>query len=101
MKNKTPKLSRINPLTLLPYVITAVISLIIGVIVFKAKEIAPFGSRSVLCMDLWGQYFPMYVNNVNAGSLSEILHSWNGAFGYNNWAQSAYCCNSIFVRTCF
>ena len=97
MTKQSSKLSKINPLAILPYVIAAAISLAIGVIVFKAKEIAPFGSRSVLCMDLWGQYFPMYVNNVNADSLSEILHSWNGAFGYNNWAQSAYYCNSIFI----
>ncbi|MBP7185641.1 MAG: YfhO family protein [Ruminococcus sp.] len=97
MTKQSSKLSKINPLAILPYVIAAAISLAIGVIVFKAKEIAPFGSRSVLCMDLWGQYFPMYVNNVNAGSLSEILHSWNGAFGYNNWVQSAYYCNSIFI----
>ena len=69
MTKQSSKLSKINPLAILPYVIAAAISLAIGVIVFKAKEIAPFGSRSVLCMDLWGQYFPMYVNNVNAGSL--------------------------------
>lgn len=97
MKNKPTKLSRIKPTSLLSYLIAASISLTIGIILFKAREIAPFGEKSVLCMDLWGQYFPMYVNNINASSLSELLHSWNGALGYNNWAQSAYYCNSIFI----
>lgn len=81
---------------LLPYIITAVISTTIGIIIYKAKHISPFGDQSVLCMDLWGQYFPMYVNNKNAG-LSEMFHSWNGAFGFNNWAQNAYYCNSPFL----
>jgi uncharacterized membrane protein YfhO len=83
---------------LAPYIITAIVSTIIGIIFFKANKIAPFGDRSVLCMDLWGQYFSMYVNNKGA-SFSEMFHSWNGAFGFNNFAQGAYYTNSIFLFT--
>ena len=82
---------------LLPYILVAVLSAIIVIIAFIKKGIAPFGGNSLLCMDLWGQYLPMYVNNKEAANLSELLYSWNGAFGFNNWAQSAYYCNSIFV----
>ena len=82
---------------LLPYLLTALISAVIVIIAFKKRGIAPFGENSVLCMDLWGQYFPMYVNNKEAESLSGLLYSWNGALGFNNWAQSAYYCNSVFV----
>ena len=81
---------------LLPYIITAILSTTIGIIIFKINKVAPFGEKSVLCMDLWGQYFSMYVNNKNA-DLSEMFHSWNGAFGFNNWAQNAYYCNSPFL----
>ena len=79
-----------------PYLIAFVISTVIGLILYKAKNIMPFGDQSILCMDLWGQYFPMYVQNAEADSIQDMLYSWNGAFGYNNWAQNAYYCNSIF-----
>ena len=78
------------------YLLAFVISFGIGVIVFKAKNIAPFGDNSLLCMDLWGQYFPMYVQQATADVGADMFYSWNGAFGYNNWAQNAYYCYSIF-----
>ena len=81
----------------LPYVLAFVISLCIGLITYAAKEVMPFGENSVLCMDLWGQYFPMYVEKANADSFSELLYSWNGALGYNIFAQNAYYSNSIFL----
>ncbi|MCM1133289.1 MAG: YfhO family protein [Ruminococcus flavefaciens] len=80
-----------------PYLIVSVISLIIGLMMFRAREIYPMGEKSVLCMDLWGQYFSMYVNNKQADSIADMMYSWNGGFGFNNWAQSAYYCNSIFL----
>ena len=83
--------------TALSYLLTAIISAIVGIIVFYRNKVAPFGDESVLCMDLWGQYMPMYVNNKEAEGISGLLYSWNGAFGFNNWAQSAYYCNSIFI----
>ena len=84
-------------LVLVPYLITGCISAIIGILMFRTKEIAPYGEKCVLNLDLWGQYFPMYFNNRQAESLSDMMYSWNGAFGFNNWAQSAYYCNSIFL----
>lgn len=96
-KNKSkPDIKKIL-LILLPYLLAALISAVIGIITFKVRGIAPFGDNSVLCMDLWGQYFSMYVNNKEAEGLSGLFYSWNGAFGFNNWAQSAYYCNSIFI----
>lgn len=79
-----------------PYLIAFAISTVIGLILYKVKNIMPFGDQSILCMDLWGQYFPMYVQNAEADSIQDMLYSWNGAFGYNNWAQNAYYCNSVF-----
>lgn len=80
-----------------PYVIAFVISFAVGLLMYKAREISPFGDNSILCMDLWGQYFPMYVQNAEADSFRDMFYSWNGAFGYNNWAQNAYYCNSVFL----
>ncbi len=82
---------------LLMYIIAAAAAFLICRQVFIIKQIAPYGNNSVLCMDLWGQYFPMYIQNARAESLSELFYSWDGAFGHNNWAQSAYYCNSVFL----
>lgn len=79
------------------YVLAFCIPTAIGLLMYKVKEITPFGDNSVLCMDLWGQYAPMYAQLSKSESLAELFYSWNGAFGYNNWAQSAYYCNSIFL----
>ncbi len=99
-----PKISyHVNPkqlsllLALIAYLLAFCIPVIIGLLMYKAMEIAPFGEESVLCMDLWGQYAPMYTQFSQSDSLSELFYSWNGAFGYNNWAQSAYYSNSIFL----
>ncbi len=83
--------------TALPYTCAFLVSFIIGIVLFAAKGIVPFGENSVLCMDMWGQYFPMYFQKATADTLSDAFYSWNGAFGYNNWAQNAYYCNSIFL----
>lgn len=93
MKKTTKK----SLLTVFPYIIAFIISFIGGMIVFAVKDISPFGNNSLLCMDLWGQYFPMYVQQATSESFADLFYSWNGAFGYNNWAQSAYYCNSIFL----
>ena len=97
MKNKNSSTLGSKVLNIIPYLIAAAVSTIIGVLVFKHRHIAPFGEKAVLCMDLWGQYFSMYVNNKSADTIADLFHSWNGAFGFNNWTQSAYYCNSIFV----
>lgn len=65
-----------------------------SLLIFAAAcGLAPFGDRSLLSMDLWGQYYPMIVESVeNPFS----LWSWNGALGYSAIAQNAYYTNSIF-----
>lgn len=84
------------PYMLARYILAFFIPVIIVGIVYKAMEIAPFGDNSILSMDLWGEYFPMYKYNFkDAESLSELLYNWNGGLGVNNLAQSAYYCNSI------
>ncbi len=84
-------------MTIAAYVLAFCIPAAIGLLMYKVKEIAPFGEKSVLCMDLWGQYAPMYAQLAQGETLADLFYSWNGAFGYNNWAQSAYYCNSIFL----
>ena len=69
----------------------------IGVLLLIRFQAAPFGSRSLICLDLYDQYLPMYLQQTSLSNLSGLFHSWNGVLGYNNWAQSAYYCNSIFL----
>lgn len=78
------KLNKSVIITLFSYITVIVISAIIGIITFKKCEIAPYGKNSILCMDLWGQYFPMYINNKQADGLAGLMYSWNGGFGFNN-----------------
>ncbi len=80
----------------LSYAAVFIISLVSGLLMFKKLKIAPFGDESVLCMDLWGQYAPMYAQLMQIDSLADMIHSWNGVFGFNNLAMNAYYCNSIF-----
>ncbi|MEE1114375.1 MAG: YfhO family protein, partial [Eubacterium sp.] len=81
----------------LEYCAVFAVPLIAGLIVFAMKGIYPFGDKSLICMDLGNQYFPMYVQKANAGSLGSLLYSSSGTLGYNNWAQMAYYSNSLFV----
>lgn len=80
----------------LAYAAAFFIALVSGLMMFKALNIAPFGDESVLCMDLWGQYAPMYAQLMQVDSLADLIHSWNGVFGFNNLAMNAYYCNSLF-----
>ena len=73
------------------------ISLFTGILFLIVFQAAPFGKRSLICLDLFDQYLPMYYQQTHLTSLSGLFHSWNGSLGYNNWAQSAYYCNSIFL----
>ena len=60
-------------------------------------KIYPFGDESLLNMDLWGQYFPMLIEQYsNRHYFLSNFFSWNGSAGFNIYAQSAYYCNSIF-----
>lgn len=77
--------------------IVFIIPIITGLIFFKQREIHPFGENSLLSVDLWGQYFPMYRQFSYSNSFSEAMYSWNGALGFNNFVQSAFYCRSLFL----
>ncbi len=79
------------------YMLAFAIPVLAGIWMYRIKGIAPFGENSILNMDLWGQYFPMYVQQFKNAEGSELLYSWNGGLGYNNWAQSAYYTNSALL----
>ena len=74
-----------------------VLPLAAACICFSKLKVAPFGEFSLLNMDLWGQYFPMYADQYNHRSQLSLFFSWNGGLGFNSFAQSAYYCNSLFL----
>ncbi|MBQ8504374.1 MAG: YfhO family protein [Clostridia bacterium] len=61
---------------------------------FALREIAPFGERTLCSMDGFSQYWPMLENMSDAIRNGEVFYSFNGALGFNLWAQSAYYTNS-------
>lgn len=71
--------------------------LMIGFCMLWRLRVAPFGENALIGMDLADQYFGSFLNLSNIKSLPELFYSWDGGLGYNNWAQSAYYCNSIFI----
>lgn len=101
--SKAPKAALTNEkkrdiaLAVLRYLIVFLVPLITGIIIFKKKEIAPFGPNDVLSIDLWGQYFPMYRKFAFDSGISEAMYNWSGALGFNNWVQNAFYCRSIFL----
>ncbi|MBQ9065250.1 MAG: YfhO family protein [Blautia sp.] len=92
-----------NFYSLLQYLFVFGVTLLTGIIMYRTKEVAPFGGNSVLNMDLWGQYFPMYVQQSEIQSFSEHFFSFKGVLGFNNWAQSAYYTNapSLLILSLF
>ncbi len=90
-------LSKINKKTLCYYLLAFLVPMIFVLISFSKMGIYPYGEDSLLNMDLWGQYFPMYVEKYNnIKDFDSGLFSWNGALGFNLFAQTAYYGNSIF-----
>ncbi len=83
--------------SVLPYSIAFLLAFGIGVITYFVLGIAPFGDKTIISMDLWAQYFPMYAEKQQMDSLADLFWSWNGGLGFNQWAQSAYYTNSIFA----
>ncbi len=63
--------------------------LVVGFVFFLLHN-RPFGDNTILSMDLWGQYFPMYKQQSDLSSLQELFFSWKGNLGFNNYAQMAY-----------
>lgn len=64
---------------------------------FARLKVAPFGEFSMLNLDLWGQYFPIYVDQNNHRVSMSLVYSWNGGLGFNSFAQSGYYGNSLFL----
>jgi len=80
------------PLTLaLSFAVPAVVLLIC----FAVCDIAPFGDRTLCSMDGYSQYYPMLMTMSEAVKEGEIFYSFNGALGFNLWAQSGYYTNSL------
>ncbi|MBR6638687.1 MAG: YfhO family protein [Lachnospiraceae bacterium] len=63
----------------------------IGFIICK---IAPFGDKSLMAIDAWGQYFPMLREMRRAFLSGNLSYSFAGGLGFNLIAQSAYYTNS-------
>ncbi len=61
-------------------------SLFCALFLFAITSIYPFGSRTLLSMDAWSQYFPMMMEGKDG--LSQW--SFSGALGFNRLAESAY-----------
>ena len=61
---------------------------------FAFKELSPFGTRSILSMDGFSQYYPMLMNMSESVKEGELFYSFSGALGFNLWAQNAYYTNS-------
>ena len=79
------------PLTLaLSFAVPATVILIC----FAVCDIAPFGDRTLCSMDGYSQYYPMLMTMTDALKNGEPFYSWNGALGFNLWAQSGYYTNS-------
>ncbi len=75
------------------------IPIIVMTICYIMLEVYPFGEKSLLSMDLWGQYYPMikgYCNDL--ASFENYGWSWDGALGFNLAAQDYYYCSSIFYK---
>ncbi|MDD6261680.1 MAG: YfhO family protein [Clostridiales bacterium] len=71
------------------------IPLAVILIGYAVRGLAPFGSRGLISMDGWGQYFPMLKELRRAiYSGAGFEYSFSGANGFNLWVQSAYYTNS-------
>lgn len=68
---------------------------LVGVFIgYALRDLAPFGDRTICSMDGFSQYYPMLENMSDAIKDGELFYSFNGALGFNLWAQSAYYTNS-------
>ncbi len=79
---KSNKSRQLTLAFLIPFIIILVSYIVAG--------IAPFGSRSLVSMDAYGQYFPMLLEMKDGAS----QWSFSGALGFNQLTQSAYYTNS-------
>lgn len=68
-----------------------------GIVIYKKKEISPYGGNDILSIDLWGQYFPMYRKFGLDHGFAKAMYNWSGALGFNNWVQNAFYTRSLFL----
>lgn len=59
-----------------------------------ATDLAPFGDKTLMAIDAWGQYFPMLREMKRAFRSLDFSYSFTGALGFDMTAQSAYYTNS-------
>jgi uncharacterized membrane protein YfhO len=84
----------INRIFIIGSLLSFLLPVIPAFIGFAIKDIAPFGDRTLCSMDGFSQYYPMLENMADALKNAEPFYSFNGALGFNLWAQSAYYTNS-------
>ena len=60
---------------------------------FALRGLAPFGDKSLMAIDAWGQYFPM-LREAKRLFLSGQMYSLAGGLGFDLIAQGAYYTNS-------
>lgn len=77
-----------NRYPLIAFAVTQAV-LIIYLIV---RKMLPFGDNSFLAIDLYEQYYPMIIGRLRG--LFANPWSWEGALGFNAYAQNAYYTNS-------
>ena len=70
------------------------IPVVIMGICFFACKLAPFGDKSLMAIDAWGQYFPMLREMRRAFLSGDLSYSFSGGLGFDLIAQSAYYTNS-------
>ena len=87
-------LSKDKKIKYLSLAFSFVIPCIVVLVSYIIKGIEPFGDKTLCAMDGFSQYYPMLMNMDAALSEGEIFYSFNGALGFNLWAQSAYYTNS-------
>ncbi len=76
------------------YLLAFFVPFALVLIIAFVGEIAPFGERTLMAIDAWGQYFPMLREMKRAFRSLDFSYSFTGALGFDMTAQSAYYTNS-------
>ena len=72
------------------------VSLFAALICFAFASLWPFGGRSLMSMDAWGQYYPMLRELKNALADGNLFFSFNGGLGFDVLSQISYYTGSPF-----
>lgn len=99
---RTKKLTKADKTVPLILALSFALPAVVILICFAVCDIAPFGDRTLCSMDGYSQYYPMLMNMSEAIQNGEPFYSFNGALGFNLWAQSGYYTNSLlWIPLCF